>query len=148
MEKLPNPSRGTLLIDGARKSGLEAKGLEGMAKELHADPLRSIAPKLGFGLSMKELVVGRSPPPSEPKDGPLDMLFQLLFKGKDGAASQSKGWLKVRSNVPKPLAPGIVPRFMSSMLPLPAAEEREDARVRRRRSPGASAIVVVVVKMR
>ena len=32
-------------------------------------------------------------------------------------------------------------------LPLPAAEEREDARVRRRRSPGASAIVVVVVKM-
>ena len=76
----------TLLIDGARKSGLEAKGLqqeqsqigiaagrasgevfvfegqrvaeqgrgtaanlEGMAKELHADPLRSIAPKLVFG---------------------------------------------------------------------------------------------------
>ncbi len=31
-------------------------------------------------------------------------------------------------------------------LPLPAAEEREDARVRRRLSPGASAIVVVVVK--
>ncbi len=84
----------TLLIDGARKSGLEAKGLqqeqsqigiaasrapgevfgfeneiagqrvvvqgrgkrcgtafnlEGMAKELHADPLRSMAPKLVFG---------------------------------------------------------------------------------------------------
>ena len=29
---------------------------------------------LAFGLSMKELAVGMSPPASEPKDGPLDML--------------------------------------------------------------------------
>jgi hypothetical protein len=61
---------------------------------------------------------------------------------------------------PKPLAPGIIPKFMSSKLckihhmmwqhvqcvlgnlPLPGAEEREEARVRRRFSPaGASAMV-------
>ena len=29
---------------------------------------------LAFGLSMNELVEGISPPASEPKDGPLDML--------------------------------------------------------------------------
>ncbi len=29
---------------------------------------------LGFGLSMLAYVGGRSPPASEPKDGPLDML--------------------------------------------------------------------------